>query len=209
MGLELTGSVTLRATGKAAQSGEAKVLLESDELILRGAVKAKIPRRDVTGATAKAGVVTVHYTGGSLALTLGDDAARFVKKLQEAPKSRLEKMGITAGSRVVVMAVNDGELAEELASLGVTVSGRAGKQEAMIVVGVSAASDLDRLSGIATSLAPTGTLWVVHPKGTAGVKDTDIFAEARRVGLTYTKVVKFSETHSAERLVVPKSARAK
>lgn len=209
MGLELKASVTLRAAGRDAQSGEAKVLLESDELILRGAVRAKIPRRDVTGATAKAGVVTVRYTGGSLALTLGDDAPRFLSKLQEAPKSRLEKMGITAGARVVVMAVDDRDFAGELASRGVTVSGRAGKQEAMIVVGIRAAADLDRISGLATSLAPTGAIWVVHPKGTAGVKDTDIFAAAKRIGLTYTKVVKFSETHSAERLVVPKSARAR
>jgi hypothetical protein len=209
MGLELAGTVTLSPTGDAAQSGDAKILLESDELILRGAVRAKIHRRDIVEAKGKSGVVTVRYTGGKLTLTLGDDAARFLKKLIEPPKSRLAKMGIVADSRVVVIAVKDTEIAAELAAHGVTVSARAGKQETMILYGVDSAADLAKLTALAASLAPAGAIWVVHPKGSAGVKDTHIFAAAKSVGLTYTKVVKFSETHSAERLVVPKAARAK
>jgi Protein of unknown function (DUF3052) len=207
MGLELTARAALKADGSAAQSGDAKVLVESDELIVRGAVRVKIPRRDIVDAKNKAGVVTVRYASGSLTLTLGDDAARFIKKLLEPPKSRLDKIGIAAGSRVVVIAVKDPDLAAELASRGVTVSARAGKEEAMILLGIGTAADLTKLKSVASSLAPAGALWVVHPKGTAGVKDTDIFAAAKAAGLTYTKVVKFSETHSAERLVIPKSAR--
>jgi Protein of unknown function (DUF3052) len=207
MGLELAGRVTHTVAGSAPQSGDAKVLLEADELILRGAVRAKIQRRDIVDAKQKAGVVTVHYTGGTLSLALGDDATRFVTKLLEPPKSLLDKMGITAGSRVVLIAVKDAEFTAELAARDVTVSARAGKAETMIVLGITAAADLAKVKSVAASLAPTGALWVVHPKGTAGVKDTDIFAAAKTAGLTYTKVVKFSETHSAERLVIPKSAR--
>lgn len=208
MGLELTGRAILTGTGSVSQSGDAKVLLESDEIILRGAVRAKIHRRDILDAKRKAGVVTIRYADGALSLTLGDDAARFLAKLQEPPKSRLDKMGIAAGSRVVVMAVTDPDIEAELAARDVTVSARTGKQEAMIMLGVSSAEDLTKVKSAARSLAPTGALWVVHPKGAAGVKDTDIFAAAKAAGLTYTKVVRFSETHSAERLVIPKAARA-
>ena len=34
------------------------------------------------------------------------------------------------------------------------------------------------------------------------VKDTDIFAAGKTVGLTATKVARFSETHTAEKLVI-------
>ena len=209
MGLELTARVTLTPAGAAAQTGDAKVLLESDELILRGAVRARIPRGDVRDATTRAGVVTVRYAAGTLTLKLGTDAPKFVKKLLEPVKSRCEKMGISAGSRAVVLGIDDPDLGAELTALGVTVTSRAGASERLILLAVTTPRDLTKIGTAAKSLATDGALWVVHPKGVAGVKDTDIFATARSAGLTYTKVARFSETHTAERLVVPKLSRAK
>jgi hypothetical protein len=48
---------------------------------------------------------------------------------------------------------------------------------------------------------------VVHPRGVPAVADTVIFAAASAAGLTYTKVVRFSETDTAEKLVIPRAAR--
>lgn len=207
MGLELTGRVTLAPTGAAAQTGDARVLLESDELILRGAVRAKIRRADVHDAIAKAGVTTVRYTGGTLTLALGADAPKFVKKLLEPAKSRLEKMGVVAGMRVAVLGVDDAALGAELAAIDVTVAARAAANERLIMLGVTTARDLTRIGSAAKSLSADGALWVVHPKGVVGVKDTDIFAAAKSAGLTYTKVARFSDTHTAEKLVRPKASR--
>jgi hypothetical protein len=39
------------------------------------------------------------------------------------------------------------------------------------------------------------------------LRDVHVFAEAKRVGLTYTKVARFSATHTAEKLVIPKAKR--
>jgi hypothetical protein len=39
------------------------------------------------------------------------------------------------------------------------------------------------------------------------LRDTEIFVEAKRLGLTYTKVARFSQTHTAEKLVIPKAKR--
>ena len=50
-------------------------------------------------------------------------------------------------------------------------------------------------------------LWVVHPRGDRAIADTVIFAAARKAGLTYTKVVRFSSTDTAEKLVIPVAAR--
>jgi hypothetical protein len=209
MGLELSARVSLTPTGEVTQTGDAKVLLESGELILRGAVRARIQRVDVRDAGTKAGVTTVHFSGGTLTLALGADAAKFVKKLLEPPKSRLEKIGVAAHTRVVVIGVDDDALGAELAAMDVTVSARAGASERLILLGVTTARDLTKIGTAAKSLAADGALWVVHPKGVAGVKDTDIFAAAKAVGLTYTKVARFSDTHTAEKLVRPKASRPK
>lgn len=207
MGLELTARVTLTPTDAVTQTGDAKVLLESDELILRGAVRARIRRVDVRDASTKAGVTTVRFTGGTLTLALGADAPKFVKKLLEPPKSRLEKLGVVADTRIIVIGIDDDALGAELAAMGVTVSARAGSGERLILLGVTTPRDLTKIGTAAKSLAADGALWVVHPKGVDGVKDTDVFATAKAVGLTYTKVARFSDTHTAEKLVRPKVSR--
>ena len=207
MGLELSGRATLTGAGTKSQTGLAKILLETDELILRGEVRAHIPRAQIRAAVARAGTVRLTFDGGSLALTLGAAAEKFVAKVLAPPKSRLAKMGIASGARVVVRHIADEEFAGELAALNVEVSRRASRDAALVVLGVEDPRDLARIATTAKSLAPDGALWVIHPKGVDGVKDTDIFARAKKVGLTYTKVARFSLTHTAEKLVIPKALR--
>jgi len=141
-------------------------------------------------------------------LKLGADAAKIATKVLEPPKSRLSTMGVAAGAKVVVLHIADEQFAAELAALNVQVSKRAARDASLIVLGVTHPSELTRIATAAKSLAPNGALWVVHPKGRDGVKDTDIFAFAKKAGLTYTKVARFSATHTAEKLVIPKAARA-
>jgi len=56
-------------------------------------------------------------------------------------------------------------------------------------------------------LAPTGALWIVRPKGTAAISDADVIAAGKIAGLVDVKVVRFSDTHSAEKLVIPLAKR--
>jgi hypothetical protein len=208
MGLELNGRARIAPHGAPVQEGAAKILLETDDLILRGGVRARVMRADVRDVHVRGGTVVVHYAGGTLTLTIGGSAAKFAEKLVEPPKSRLDKMGITAGSTVVVLGLNDPVFIAELDAAGATRTARAKASSALIVLGVHVPKDLARIATAAKSLADDGALWIVHPKGTAGVKDTDIFGAATAAGLTYTKVARFSETHTAEKLMVPKERRA-
>lgn len=56
-------------------------------------------------------------------------------------------------------------------------------------------------------IARDGAIWEVHPRGDRAVADTVIFTAGKEAGLTPTKVVRFSETDSAEKLVIPRAAR--
>ncbi|MEO7458395.1 MAG: hypothetical protein ABIY52_19200 [Gemmatimonadaceae bacterium] len=57
------------------------------------------------------------------------------------------------------------------------------------------------------AIAPNGAIWVVHPRGVASVADTVVFAAATDAGLTCTKACRFSDTDTAEKLVIPSAAR--
>lgn len=208
MGLELNAPVQFTPAGGKKLAGNAKVLIETDELIVRGDVRAKFPRASIREAKVRNGAVTVISDVGVLTISLGAAAEKFLKKLVEPPKSRIDKMGIGPNARVVIVNFPDRAFRTELTALGPgVVAARAGKNEELIVLGVEKASDLARITAAEKSLAPNGALWVIHPKGVSGVRDTDIFAEAKRNGLTYVKVARFSDTHTAEKLVRPKAAR--
>lgn len=208
MGLELKAVARLQPAGAPAQRGEVRVLLETDELTLRGDVRARVPRSALRDVRVKGDSVVLNYGAGTLRLTLGDAATKFAAKLAELPRSRLEKMGIGGGASVAVVNLAEASFTAELHAAGVAVSSRMSSRSVVIVLGVHRPADIARIAAAAKVLADTSALWVVHPKGIAGVMDTDILAAARLAGLTYTKVARFSDTHTAEKLVVPVASRS-
>jgi len=202
MGLE----TTCRAEGTVG-AGRGRLLLETDELLFRGPPRVRISFRDILRVTAVDGVLAIEYAGGSMRFAVGAAAPRWAEKIT-SPPSRLAKMGIKAGLTVSVIGLEDREFAAELAASGARVStGRVVKGADVIVFGVDRQADLDRLALLGSKLDPAGGIWVIHRKGKDGVKDVDIFAAGRRVGLTANKVARFSDTHTAERLVIPKALR--
>ena len=208
MGFETSGTVTHAPRRGAPTSGIAKVLVETDDLILRGGVKLSVPRSAIRDAVAKGTQVTVRYDGGVITLELGDAAAKFAKKVVEPPKSRLEKMGIGPEMRVVVRHSSDRALAAEITEVGATVAARAKRgEERCVIEFVESDAQLARIADAAALLAQDGALWVIHPKGADGVKDTAVFAAGKVAGLTAVKVARFSGTHTAEKLVIPVAAR--
>ena len=68
---------------------------------------------------------------------------------------------------------------------------------------------LGRLAALSQALQPAGALWVVRRKGQgAPVTEAESMAAGKAAGLVDTKVVGFSETHTAERYVIPVAARS-
>ncbi len=197
---------TCRGSGTAG-AGEGRLLLETDELIFRGPARCRIPLNAIRRVAAEGGRLVVDYPDGSMQFELGGAASTWAERIR-SPKSRLEKLGIKSGDRVAVIGVRDPGFDAELATIDAKVSrGRVPRDCPTIVFGASSLADLERLETLKAKMARDGGIWVVHRKGPAGVKDVEIFAAGKRAGLTATKVARFSETHTAERLVIPKSLR--
>jgi hypothetical protein len=197
-----------RATLKIGrQSFEGTALLESDELRFRGDTRLRIALRDVSAVSASGGVLRIEHANGVASFVLGDVAEKWAEKIR-MPRSLADKLGVKRGMRVAVMDVEDEVVLADLAAKGAElVTGSVPEGAAMVLFRVVRPAALSQLTAMTSRIARDGAIWVVHPRGDAAVADTVIFAAARSAGLTYTKVVRFSETDTAEKLVIPRAAR--
>lgn len=125
-------------------------------------------------------------------------AARWLLAIAH-PKSRLDKMGLKSGHRVAILGVDDPDLEGELTGGG---AGFAEDGLDLLFLAADQAEDLDDLETLVSRLAPRGALWVISRKGKAAtIRDVDIMGICRPMGLVDTKVVGFSDTHTALRFV--------
>jgi hypothetical protein len=205
MGLETTCRIQHGRT-----KWEAKVLLETDELRVRGERPFRVPLGAITRAESDGGVLRVEWGGDALDLELGDAARKWAERIR-SPRSLLDKLGVKAGDEVVALAGLDAALVDELrgrASLREVKSAeRLPEGAATIFMQANDRAALAPLHAVAARMARDGGVWVVHPKGKSGLADTVVFEVGKAAGLTAVKVARISDTLTAERLVIPKTAR--
>jgi hypothetical protein len=187
---------------------EGKALLETTELLFRGAFRLKIPFRAITRLADDNGELTVGFSEGTAVFELGANASKWAAKIRN-PRGLLDKLGVKAGHRVAVLGVTDADFLEDLRGHNVEVNDNALLPNAdLVFYQADEPKALTRLAELRQSLAAKGAIWVISPKGRAApIKDTDVMAAAREAGLVDTKVVAFSDTHTALKLVVPGAKR--
>jgi Protein of unknown function (DUF3052) len=196
MGLE--AKCVVRVDG-AAHRGTA--LLETDELLFRGPARLKIPFATITSLDAAGGVLRITHAGGSAHFELGDAATKWAERIR-SPKPLIDKLGVKPGMIVSAIGDFDPEFLRDVESRAETLSlGRARKGSDLVFFLADALGQLSRLASLEKTLAEGGAIWVVHPKGKGALKDTEISTAGESLGLTATKVVRFSETHTGEKLM--------
>ena len=183
-------------------------LLEHRELIFRGETRLAIPLKDITSATAEDGVMRVQFAGRTAAFDIGARAAKWAVKITNPP-SRVDKLGVKPGASVLMLGIDDAAFEVEIADRGARVLKRAGAATAdLVFYGAEKREALARLPRLIAAIAPAGAIWVVRPKGTPAISDADVIRAGRAAGLVDVKVVSFSDTHSAEKLVIPVAKRS-
>jgi hypothetical protein len=196
---------TARFNGKTAAG---TVRLESEVLQFRGGeLKLSIPFAQASNITVRGGTLCVTFGGGAASFDLGPAAAKWAGKIRHPP-SRLDKLGVKAASRVSAVGVADRAFLKELERAAAFLSiGRTATQSDLIFFGVSHERELARLERLKTALEPNGALWTIRPKGRPEISEASVMAAGKAAGLVDVKVVRFSETHTAEKFVIPVSAR--
>jgi hypothetical protein len=120
------------------------------------------------------------------------------------PRPLLDKLGVKKGARVTLLALDDAAFGRRLAERTPDISARTRQKSDLIFFGVRSRADLGRLAALRKTLNPGGAIWVVRVKGeAAAVKETDVITAAKAAALVDIKVVSFSESQSALKLVIP------
>ena len=188
-----------------------KALLETDELVFRGTdgYRLKVLFATLKRIDAVNGALLLDGPGISVSLELGDEKAKRWADAIRSPKGLLDKLDLKPHFKAALLGVKDETFVRDLADRVASVtSARTPKDANVVFLWADTKPALRRLATIAKRIARDGAVWVIHPKGTAAkVKDTDVFAAGKKAGLTATKVARFSDTHTAEKLVIPAAKR--
>ena len=202
MGLEAV--CTARFQGRA---GEGKALLETDKLFFRGEMRLTIPLKSVTSVVAAEGDLAVTFPDGTAVFEIGDQAEKWAHSMLN-PRGRADKLGIKAGMRVAVIDVDDPDLMGELTGRDAVVVDDDGDLDA-IFFGANRREDLEKLTPLSLRIKPAGAIWVVSPRGNPSITERDVMDSARAASLVDVKVVRFSDTHTSAKLVIPVALRKK
>jgi hypothetical protein len=124
-------------------------------------------------------------------------------------KPLLDKLGVRPGMRVALVDVPDGDFGSLVGERAADLTEGAPRPATdLVFFGVESVAALAHLPELRRQLVPDGAIWVVSRKGKlATVRYEDVLAAALASDLVDNKVVSFSATHTALRLVIPRALR--
>jgi len=199
---------TLRFDGKTSRG---TAWLEHKDLVFRGPVRLAIPLATISAATARDGTLRVEFGDKSAELTIGSAAEKWAKRIT-SPPSRLDKLGVKVGMTIAAIAVSDDGFVSEIAERAEKVTRRApaaSRPVDLIFYGVDHRDGLGDVAALARLIKPDGAVWIVRPKGRKEITEAETMAAGKRAGMVDVKVVSFSDTHTAEKFVIPVAKRSR
>lgn len=180
----------------AGRAGQAKVLLESEGLILRAPLTARIPRGAITDLAVEGEALTGAGPDGAFRLSLGAvEAVKWKAALEKPPPSLAEKLGLKPGVAVWLFGAFDTpELSQALAAATLVALDDA---DLRLIRAESLGALMRGLDEGATSSAP---VWIIHGKGrVAALGDNAVRQVMRDAGFIDTKACAVSDVLSATR----------
>jgi hypothetical protein len=186
---------------------QGKALLETSEVIFRGDLRLKIPFTSLTSVVARDGQLRLEWAGGDAVFELGPHAEKWAHAILH-PKSTVEKLGIKPGLKISAIRMPDDTAMEQARKAAAEFARDKPLQDSdAIFFGASAETDLKSIKKLLPSLASSGALWIVYPKGRKEITELQVLNAGRAEGLHDIKVVSYSTTHTALKFVRPKNRR--
>ncbi len=198
MGYDATCSCTLEK-----QSSHGQAQLETDFIQFRAAeFRFKILLKDLTRVVPAGEFLELKSKGQTARLQLGEKvAAKWADKILNPP-GRLVKLGVKPDSRVFLEGEFEAAFTQEIGARAASVAAAD-----LIFLAARDQSALLNVGALAKRMPSGAVLWIVYPKGRTDIRELDVLNAGRSAGLKDVKVVRFSESETALKFVVPVSAR--
>jgi hypothetical protein len=189
------------------ESSEGKALLETGEVLFRGAFRLNIPFASIKSVKAVDGELRLETAKGLAVFEIGAAAEKWCEKILH-PKSRIEKIGLKPGAKISLLGDFDADFLDELKQLeGSLTKDKAAAGSEAVFFAADSEKELSQVRKVRKSLKGATALWIVYPKGQKGITENDVIATGRKTGLKDVKVVGFSQTHTALKFVIPLDRR--
>lgn len=170
------------------QSSEGKALLETSEVLFRGGFRLKIPFQSISGLDAADGQLKISFPEGTAVFYIGKAAEKWADKIRNPP-SRLDKLGVKAGTKVQLIGKHDTDFRQELEARGAVAVRSKPDLTFLAVRTKDELVELAYLTGV--------PVWIVYPKGLQSITENDVIKAGRAAGFADVKVCGFSPTHTA------------
>ena len=187
----------------AAESGLAKVLLETRDLVVRGSGNLRrraVPIASLTQITVEGSLLRFRAGEDEVSLDLGSEQARnWAKKLTNPPPTLAVKLGISAQTRLAFFGELESEEIQAAISQGKAVKGR---EVDLLLAGIATPDGLREFLATYRSYPSQPPFWIIYPKGPRKpLPETEIRSALRSLGFIDTKVASVSATHTALRFI--------
>lgn len=203
MGLE--AECTVRVGRKSAAG---KALLEGEVLLFRGDMSLRLPFEEMRDVSVDGDALVVKTADQEARFEVGAAIAERWLRLIKEPKSLFEKLEVGPQSRVAVVDIHDSLFLTALRERTASVAeGRVPEGAPIVFFGAETKDALRKVQLLRARMIDTGVLWIVRPKGVKTITEADVFEAAKANALVDTKVVSFSRTHTAHKLVIPVEMR--
>jgi len=189
------------------ETSEGKAHLDTDALIFRGGFRLSVPYKEVECAQAMDGKLSLRFRGQSALLELGSEAAPWAERILNPP-SLMKKLGVKPGLTAAIMGPIESEFVRDIEREGVGVLVDSAPVD-LVFLQSDEPAELVRTQEAARRISPEGAVWVITPRGRPELRDIEVMAAGKAVGLVDVKVCRFSDTHTALKFVIPKADRHK
>lgn len=183
----------------AGVTADVKVLLESQELILRGGIRKRVLLAELKQVMAGAGGLSFNAGADHVELFLdADQAAKWASAIKAGPASLARKLGITDKSVVRTIGdMSDEALSDALAEAAQISPGN----PSIIVASIETPQELAAaLKKAEAQLAKGIPIWLVYPKGPGHpLNESVVRRELLARGMVDTKVAAVSTKLTAIR----------
>ena len=173
------------------EEADVKALLETEELILRGAIRRNIPFSAIRDLEVDGEGLTFRVGTDRVALKLGSPAAaRWARAIAEPP-SLASKLGIANGKRVRTL----GSFADEALNVALSQATPAqdGQPELILLLARTPKELDDLLTRCEGEVTSGASIWVLYPKGKGkALAESHVRDTLRARGMVDTKVASVS-----------------